>query len=72
MHSPQLVFLDEPTSGLDPQSRANLWDHVRSLRDDFGVTIMLTTHYLDEADASPTGCSSSTTARSSPTTRPTT
>ncbi len=51
MHSPQLVFLDEPTSGLDPQSRANLWEHVRSLRDDFGVTIVLTTHYLDEADA---------------------
>ncbi len=51
MHSPPLVFLDEPTSGLDPQSRANLWEHVRSLRDDFGVTIVLTTHYLDEADA---------------------
>ena len=51
MHSPQLIFLDEPTSGLDPQSRANLWDHVRSLRDDAGVTIVLTTHYLDEADA---------------------
>ena len=51
MHSPQLVFLDEPTPGLDPQSRANLWEHVRSLRDDFGVTIVLTTHYLDEADA---------------------
>jgi ABC-2 type transport system ATP-binding protein len=51
MHSPQLVFLDEPTTGLDPQSRANLWDHIRSLRDDLGVTIVLTTHYLDEADA---------------------
>ncbi|MDT4902250.1 MAG: type transport system ATP-binding protein [Pseudonocardiales bacterium] len=51
MHSPQLVFLDEPTTGLDPQSRANLWDHIRSLRDDSGVTILLTTHYLDEADA---------------------
>jgi ABC-2 type transport system ATP-binding protein len=51
MHSPPLVFLDEPTSGLDPQSRANLWEHVRSLREDFGVTIVLTTHYLDEADA---------------------
>ncbi|HJQ43198.1 MAG TPA: ATP-binding cassette domain-containing protein [Jatrophihabitantaceae bacterium] len=51
MHSPPLVFLDEPTTGLDPQSRANLWTHIRSLRDDFGVTILLTTHYLDEADA---------------------
>jgi ABC-2 type transport system ATP-binding protein len=51
MHSPPLVFLDEPTAGLDPQSRANLWEHIRSLRDDTGVTIVLTTHYLDEADA---------------------
>jgi ABC-2 type transport system ATP-binding protein len=51
MHSPGLVFLDEPTAGLDPQSRANLWTHIRSLRDDLGVTVLLTTHYLDEADA---------------------
>jgi len=51
MHSPRLVFLDEPTTGLDPQSRANLWQHIRSLRDEAGVTIVLTTHYLDEADA---------------------
>jgi ABC-2 type transport system ATP-binding protein len=51
MHSPPLVFLDEPTTGLDPQSRANLWQHIRSLRDDLGVTVVLTTHYLDEADA---------------------
>ena len=51
MHSPRLVFLDEPTAGLDPQSRANLWQHIRSLRDDTGVTIVLTTHYLEEADA---------------------
>ena len=51
MHSPRLVFLDEPTTGLDPQSRANLWQHIRSLRDDTGVTVVLTTHYLDEADA---------------------
>ena len=51
MHSPRLVFLDEPTTGLDPQSRANLWQHIRSLRDDSGVTVVLTTHYLDEADA---------------------
>jgi ABC-2 type transport system ATP-binding protein len=51
MHAPRLVFLDEPTTGLDPQSRANLWDHIRSLRDETGVTVVLTTHYLDEADA---------------------
>ncbi|MDQ2797841.1 MAG: ATP-binding cassette domain-containing protein [Actinomycetota bacterium] len=51
MHAPRLVFLDEPTTGLDPQSRANLWQHIRSLRDDTGVTIVITTHYLDEADA---------------------
>jgi len=51
VHSPGLVFLDEPTTGLDPQSRANLWSHIRSLRDDFAVTVFLTTHYLDEADA---------------------
>jgi ABC-2 type transport system ATP-binding protein len=51
IHSPGLVFLDEPTSGLDPQARANLWQHVRGLRDERGVTIFLTTHYLEEADA---------------------
>ncbi len=51
MHSPQLVFLDEPTAGLDPQSRAILWEHVRYLRDGFGLTVVLTTHYLEEADA---------------------
>jgi ABC-2 type transport system ATP-binding protein len=51
VHSPGLVFLDEPTTGLDPQSRANLWGHIRGLRDELGVTVFLTTHYLDEADA---------------------
>jgi ABC-2 type transport system ATP-binding protein len=50
MHQPQLLFLDEPTTGLDPQNRARLWEEVRRLRDS-GVTIFLTTHYLDEADA---------------------
>lgn len=51
VHGPVLVFLDEPTTGLDPQSRANMWEHVRRLRAETGTTIFLTTHYLDEADA---------------------
>jgi ABC-2 type transport system ATP-binding protein len=50
VHSPPLVFLDEPTTGLDPQSRNNLWDHIRGLRSDLGSTVFLTTHYLEEAD----------------------
>jgi ABC-2 type transport system ATP-binding protein len=51
VHSPRLVFLDEPTTGLDPQSRSNLWDHIRRLREKLGTTVFLTTHYLEEADA---------------------
>jgi len=51
MGDPRILFLDEPTTGLDPQSRANLWDYIRLLRAEYGVTIVLTTHYLDEADA---------------------
>ncbi|MCW4355618.1 ATP-binding cassette domain-containing protein [Hoyosella sp. YIM 151337] len=51
IHRPKLVFLDEPSSGLDPQSRANLWNHIVRLREQHGITIFLTTHYLDEADA---------------------
>ena len=51
VHVPTLIFLDEPTTGLDPQARANLWNHVRALRDDRGSTVFLTTHYLEEADA---------------------
>ncbi|MEP6461957.1 MAG: ATP-binding cassette domain-containing protein [Frankiaceae bacterium] len=50
VHDPKLVFLDEPTTGLDPQSRANLWEHIRALRDSHGATVVLTTHYLEEAD----------------------
>jgi ABC-2 type transport system ATP-binding protein len=50
IHSPQVIFLDEPTAGLDPPSRARMWQEVRRLRDE-GMTIFLTTHYLDEADA---------------------
>jgi ABC-2 type transport system ATP-binding protein len=51
IHQPGLIFLDEPTTGLDPQARANLWVHIRNLRDALGATVFITTHYLDEADA---------------------
>ena len=51
IHQPRLVFLDEPSTGLDPQSRANLWTHIRKLRDEMGTTVFITTHYMDEADA---------------------
>jgi len=51
VHTPALIFLDEPTTGLDPQSRAEVWRHIRRLRDEHGTTVFLTTHYLDEADA---------------------
>ncbi|WP_318207873.1 ABC transporter ATP-binding protein [Streptomyces sp. SJL17-1] len=49
-HRPEILFLDEPTTGLDPGSRADLWALVRRLRDEHGTTVVLTTHYLDEAD----------------------
>jgi len=49
VHEPPVIFLEEPTTGLDPQSRANLWDHIRELRAR-GTTVFLTTHYLEEAD----------------------
>src|SRR4051812_35145647 len=50
VHNPQILFLDEPTTGLDPVSRANVWDEVRRLNDELGMTIFLTTQYLEEAD----------------------
>ena len=50
INEPLLVFLDEPSTGLDPQSRANLWNHIRRLRDEMGTTVFITTHYMDEAD----------------------
>ncbi len=51
IHSPSLLFLDEPTTGLDPQSRSYLWSLLKSLRAHNNMTIFLTTHYLEEADA---------------------
>jgi ABC-2 type transport system ATP-binding protein len=50
VHSPSILFLDEPTTGLDPQSRSALWDEVQRLASDDGVTVFLTTQYLEEAD----------------------
>jgi len=50
MHNPEVLFLDEPTTGLDPVSRAKVWEEVRRLNDELGVTIFLTTQYLEEAD----------------------
>ena len=47
---PRLLVLDEPTIGLDPIARAGLWERVRTLREETGVTILITTHYMDEAD----------------------
>ena len=50
LHEPAVLFLDEPTVGLDPIARASVWEHVRRLRDRDGTAILLTTHYMDEAD----------------------
>ncbi|MGK2937102.1 MAG: ABC transporter ATP-binding protein, partial [Solirubrobacteraceae bacterium] len=50
VHEPSILFLDEPTTGLDPQSRADLWEEVSRLAREQGVTVFLTTQYLEEAD----------------------
>lgn len=50
LHTPKILFLDEPTLGLDPQRRNQLWTHVKHLNQAEGVTVFLTTHYMDEAD----------------------
>ncbi len=50
IHYPKVLFLDEPTIGLDPQTRANIWDYIVKLREKIGITIFLTTHYMDEAE----------------------
>ena len=50
LHSPALLFLDEPTAGLDPQSRENVWNTVHQLRTELGLTLFLTTHYMEETE----------------------
>ena len=50
LHTPKVLFLDEPTLGLDPQSRNQMWTHVKGLNESDGVTVFLTTHYMDEAE----------------------
>lgn len=50
MSNPKILFLDEPTVGMDIQSRMSMWEMVKKIRDDFGTTIFLTTHYIEEAD----------------------
>ena len=50
VHSPKIMFLDEPTTGLDPVSRSAVWEMITKLKESAGLTILLTTHYMDEAD----------------------
>jgi len=50
LHRPRMLFLDEPTVGLDPIARRTVWEHIQRLRSDYGTTILLTTHYMEEAD----------------------
>ena len=50
LHTPKILFLDEPTLGLDPQTRNQLWTHVKNMNQSEGTTVFLTTHYMDEAE----------------------
>jgi ABC-2 type transport system ATP-binding protein len=51
LHQPRVLFLDEPTIGLDPLARKTVWEHIEQLRANYGTTIVLTTHYMEEADS---------------------
>lgn len=51
MTNPEVLFLDEPTQGLDPQNRAGIWNYIRALNREHGMTLLLTTHYMEEAEA---------------------
>jgi ABC-2 type transport system ATP-binding protein len=51
LHRPAVLFLDEPTIGLDPLARMAVWQHIEQLRHDYGTTILLTTHFMEEADS---------------------
>ncbi len=50
LHYPRVLFLDEPTVGLDPQTRNHIWEYILQLKEKAGITIFLTTHYMDEAE----------------------
>ncbi|MDR1804301.1 MAG: ATP-binding cassette domain-containing protein [Treponema sp.] len=56
LHNPRVLFLDEPTQGLDPVSRKTLWEYLNRTRKEFGTTVFLTTHYIDEAEGANTVC----------------
>jgi len=56
MHNPHVLFLDEPTQGLDAVARRNLWNYINQVRHDLGMTVFLTTHYIDEAEGVDTVC----------------
>jgi ABC-2 type transport system ATP-binding protein len=56
LHQPRVLFLDEPTTGLDPESRRSLWNYLTQIRNQYGTTIFLTTHYLAEAESADSAC----------------
>ncbi|ACV24945.1 ATP-binding cassette domain-containing protein [Methanocaldococcus fervens] len=51
IHKPEILFLDEPTVGLDPQTRAHIWDYIKEMKEEYNMTIFLTTHYMEEAES---------------------